>query len=74
MQKIFKKNLKFIAQGLPKTQSTIIWLIGTLGVKSYNTCTYIVFAQNTQLYIEYLLIYKLYIEVDIQTKFIVLKS
>ena len=27
---IFKE---FTAQGLPKTQSTIVWLIGTLGVK-----------------------------------------
>ena len=29
-KKKFKKNLKFIAQGLPKTQSTIVWLIGIL--------------------------------------------
>ena len=31
--KKFKKNLKFTAQGLNKTQSTIIWLIETLRVK-----------------------------------------
>ena len=30
MQKKLKKKSKFIAQGLPKIQSTIIWLIGTL--------------------------------------------
>ena len=34
MLKKFKKNLNFIAQGVPKTQSTIIWLIGILRVKS----------------------------------------
>ena len=32
-KKKFKENLKFTAQGLPKTQSTIIWLIGILRVK-----------------------------------------
>ena len=32
-KKYSKKNFKFTTQGLPKTQSTIIWLIGTLGVK-----------------------------------------
>ena len=32
-KKKFKKNLKFTAQGLLKTQSTIIWLIGTIGIK-----------------------------------------
>ena len=31
--KKFKKNLKFTAQGLPKTQSTIIRLIGILRIK-----------------------------------------
>ena len=31
-QKKFKKNLKLIAQGLPKIQSTILWLQGILGV------------------------------------------
>ena len=30
--KKFKKNLKFIAQRLPKTQSTIIWSIETLRI------------------------------------------
>ena len=31
--KKIKKNLKFTTQGLPKTQLTIIWLIGILRVK-----------------------------------------
>ena len=31
--KKIQKNLKFTAQGLPKTQLTIIWLIGILRIK-----------------------------------------
>ena len=33
MQKKFKINSKFTHEGLPKSQSTIIWLIGILKVK-----------------------------------------
>ena len=54
MQNNFKKNLKFTAQGLPKTKSIIIWLIGILRVRveEYITHNSRVLANVQQLYVQ----------------------